>query len=221
MKPIWKFRLFTLVIFLFVGGLSIVNLVAEFLRPAPSPLPSRTSKASTPDQISAASRASAIVPFRADLKVDYALALSGQTLISEHAGRSQNNKTAQDAVTNALKLGPHDSRLWLVLALLQARSNIGDPLVAESLKMSYFTGPGRAEVIPARLDIVTLSDALTDSDLNDLARNDVRATLTQFPDQREALVADFARASSIGKKFLEDNARTLDPKFADSLRNAR
>ena len=32
MKPIWKFRLFALLVFVFVGGMSISNLVAEFLR---------------------------------------------------------------------------------------------------------------------------------------------------------------------------------------------
>ena len=41
MKPIWKFRLFALLVFVFVGGISISNLVAEFLRPATSPLRSR------------------------------------------------------------------------------------------------------------------------------------------------------------------------------------
>ncbi len=69
-----------------------------------------------------------------------------------------NDETAQNAVKSALKIGPHDSRMWLVLALLQARSNLGDSLIAESLKMSYLTGPNRAELIPARLDTVTLSN---------------------------------------------------------------
>ena len=221
MKPIWKFRLFSLLILVLVGGLSISNLAAEWLRPDPPPLPSRTSMAPTPEQISAAGRASAIAPVRSDLKADYALALAGQTLKSDYAGQTQGDEAAQKAVRDALKIGPHDSRLWLVLALLQARSNLGDPQVAESLKMSYFTGPSRAGLIPARLDIVTLSNALADSDLKELARGDVRAILTQFPDQRQALVADFARGSSIGKTFLEENARIFDPKFADTLRGAK
>jgi hypothetical protein len=221
MKPIWQFRLLALLILLFVGDLAISNLVAEFLRPDPSPLPSRTSTVPSSDQISAAGRASAIAPFRSDLKADYALALAGQTLKSEYTGQSQSDDAAKDAVRNALKIGPHDSRLWLVLALLQARSNLGDPALAESLKMSYFTGPSRAELIPTRLDIVSLSNALADSDLKELARGDVRATLTQFSDQRQAFVADFVRGSSIGRTFLEENARIFDPKFADSLRNAK
>jgi hypothetical protein len=37
MKPIWKFRLSALLVFAFVGDVSIANLVAEFLQPAASP----------------------------------------------------------------------------------------------------------------------------------------------------------------------------------------
>src|ERR1700730_16779739 len=166
MKPIWRFRLLVLLVVVFVGGLSISNLVAEFLRPAPLPLPSRTSPAPTSEQISSAGGDSAIAPFRSDLKAEYAVALAGQTLKSEDA--AQGDETAQNAVKNALKIGPHDSRMWLALALLQARSKLGDSLVAESLKMSYLTGPNRAELIATRLDAATSSNALSDADLNEL-----------------------------------------------------
>jgi hypothetical protein len=221
MKPIWKFRLLTLLVVAFVGGVSISNLVAEFLRPPALALPSRTSIAPTADQISSAGRAAAVAPFRSDLTANYAVALAGQALKSEYTPRAQSDQTAQSAVKNALKIGPHDSRMWLVLALLQARGNLGDPLVAESLKMSYLTGPNRAELIPARLDALTLGDTLNDADLKELARGDVRAVLAQFPDQRQALVNDYIRASSIGKTFLEESARMYDPQFSASLRSAK
>jgi hypothetical protein len=221
MKPIWKFRLLALLFLVFVGGVSISNLLSEFLRPGPSPLPSRISVAPTSDQVSSTGRASAIAPFRSGLKADYAMALAGQTLKSEYTGPTESDETAQNVVKDALKIGPHDSRMWLVLALLQARSNLGDSLLAESLKMSYLTGPNRAELIPIRLDTVTLGKSLNDSDLKELARGDVRAILTQFPSQRQALVSDYIRASPIGKAFLEESARMFDPKFADSLRSAK
>src|ERR1700730_533013 len=219
MKPIWRFRLLVLLVVVFVGGLSISNLVAEFLRQAPLPLPSRTSPAPTSEQISSAGRASAIAPFRSDLKADYAVALAGQTLKSEDA--AQRDETAQNAVKNAFKIGPHDSRMWLVLALLQARSNLGDSLIAESLKMSYLTGPNRAELIPTRLASVTLNNSLNDADLNELARSDVRAILTQYPDQLQALADDYVRGSAIGKRFLEESVEMIDPKLADLLRSAK
>jgi hypothetical protein len=218
MKPVWKFRLLTLLVIAFVGGVSISNLVAEFLQRPPLTMPSRTSIAPTADQISSAGRAAAIAPFRSDLAANYAVALAGQALKSEDA---QSDETPQNAVKRALKIGPHSSRMWLVLALLRARGNPGDSLIAESLKMSYLTGPNRAELIPARLDAVTISGALNDADLKELARGDVRAVVTQFPDQRQTLVNDYIRASSIGKTFLEESARMYDPQFADSLRSAK
>ena len=221
MKPIWKFRLLALLTVIFVGGVSVSNLVAEFLRPAHVPLPSRTSTALPPDQVASAGRASAIAPFRSDVKADYAMALADQTLKSEYTGQAQSDEPAQNAVKRALKISPHDSQMWLILALLQARSNLGDSLISESLKMSYLTGPNRAELIPARLDIVTLNSSLNDPDLKELARGDVRLILTQFPDQRQVLVNDYVRGSALGKTFLEESARMFDPKFADLLRNAK
>ncbi len=221
MKPVWKFRLFALPVIAFVVAVSILNLTAEFLRPAPLALPSRTSTAPTADQISSARWAAAAAPFRSDLKADYAMALAGQTLKSEYVARAQGEEAAQNAVKEALRLGPHDSRMWLVLGLLQGRTNLGDPLIAESLKMSYLTGPSRADLIPARLDAETLNDSLNDTDLSELARGDVRAMLTQLPDQRQMLVSDYIRASSSGKRFLEESARMYDPRFVDVLRNTK
>jgi hypothetical protein len=221
MKPIWKFRLFVFLVLVFLGGFSFSNLAAEFLRPVPSSLPSRTSAAPTSDQVSSARKASAIAPFRSDLKADYATAFADQTLKSEYIRGAPAEETAQNTVKSALRIGPHDSRMWLVLALLQAQSNLGNSLIAESLKMSYLTGPNRAELIPTRLDTVTLHQSLNDADLKELARGDVRIILTKLPDQRPPLVNDYLRASSVGKAFLEESARMFDPKFADSLRSAK
>lgn len=222
MKPIWKFRLAALVIVLLIGLFSITDLVAEFIRPATLPLPSRDSSAPSPQAVSAAELASTIAPFRTDLKADYAIALAGKVLQSSQSdAQTSDNARAQNAVRSALNFGPHDSRIWLVLAQLLAQKSPGDPLVTEALKMSYFTGPNYAELIPTRLDLVTLNNALNDTDLTELARSDVRDMLTQSRDQRPALAKDYVRASSTGKTFLEDSIRMLDPPFADSLKNAK
>jgi hypothetical protein len=218
MKPIWKFRLFA-VLMVLVGGFAFSNLAAQFLRPAPSSLPSRTAGASSQNRVSSAANVSAIAPFRSDLKADYAAALASQALKSN--GQAETNAAAQDAVKNALKSSPHDSRLWLVLAMLQAQKNPGDQLISESLKMSYLTGPNRADLIPTRLDAVTSHESLYDADLKELARGDVRIVLTQLPEQRPELIKDYVRASSVGKAFLEESAQTFEPKFADSMRKAR
>jgi hypothetical protein len=222
MTAVWKFRLLALVILVFVGGVSIANLIAEFLRPPQVNLLSSTTKAQalSSDEISSAGLASTIAPFRSDLAADYAVALAGQVLSSGRSGQSD-METAARAARRALEIGPHDSRLWLVLALLQAHSKPPDPRAAESLKMSYLTGPNRVELIPIRLESVTSNNALSDSDLSELARGDVRAILTQLPDQRRTLVNDYAHASETGKAFLKESVKMLDPKFVDALQSAK
>jgi hypothetical protein len=218
MTAILQFRLFALLTAALVGGISMANLAAEFLRSAPLPFPSGTNVSPSIEQISSATRAAAIAPFRSDLLADRASALAGQALKSAVKEQSEQNNAAQNAVKGALKIGPHDSRMWLILALLQSRSNPVDPLIAESLKMSYLTSPNLAEIIPTRLDVVTANNALSDTDLGDLARSDVRALLTQLSAQRQTLVNDYARASEMGKKFLEQSVSTIDPGFVDKLR---
>lgn len=219
MQPIWKFRLASLVLVAIAGGVSLANLAAEVLRDGTLALPATPEQAATEEQFATARRVSRLAPFRSDLKSEYALARTGQAI--KYDGQQQPSEVAKDTVKSALKIGPHDAKLWLVLALLQTRNNVRDPLVAESMKMSYLTGPGRAELIPPRLEIVTSSEALRDADLNELARSDVRAILTQLPDQRPVLVKDYARASDVGKTFLEQAARQIDPAAAEGLRSTK
>jgi hypothetical protein len=222
MKPIWKFRLLSLVIVVFVGLFSITSLVAELVRSTTLPILSGDSKTPSSQALFAAELASTIAPFRTDLRASYATALAGKALRPNESGaQPADNEAAQKAAKSALKFGPHDSRMWLLLAQLQAQKNPGDGLVTEALKMSYLTGPNRAELIPARLEMVTLNNALNDPDLTELARSDVRAMLTQYNNQRPMLAKDYVRASTTGKKFLEDSVRMLDPAFVDSLKNAK
>ena len=218
MNPVSKFRFLALLIVVVVGDVSITNLLAEFLRPPRAPL---AGNAPIPDQLSSAELVSAIAPFRSDLRAERALMLAGQALKSQAPGESEREQAAQNAVRSALNIGPHDSRMWLVLALLEAKSRPVDPRLAGSFKMSYLTGPNRADLIPARLEAVTSGSALSDPDLNELARSDVRAILTHFPDQRQALVRDYAGASQIGKMFLDASVRTTDPNFVDTLQSAK
>lgn len=149
------------------------------------------------------------------------MALADQALSSKHGRQSAGNAAAQRAARSALEIGPHDSRLWFVLALLQAQSNPFDPRITESLKMSYLTGPSQVGLIPVRLDVATSNNSLKDSELRELAQDDVRAILTRYPDQRQTLLNDYVHASATGKTFLEESARTIDPKFADSLQSAK
>ena len=72
-----------------------------------------------------------------------------------------------------------------------------------------------------RLETVTSSNSLDDSELAELTRGDVRAMLTHLSQQRPMLLDDYAHASDVGKKFLEKSIGTVDPGFVVTLRSTR
>ena len=72
--------------------------------------------------------------------------------------------------------------------------------------------------MPLRLDTATLFNALADPDVKELARGDVRLMVTRQPGLRNAVVAAYRRASSLGKSFLEEAVQSVDPAFLPTLR---
>ena len=220
MKPIWKFRLLVLLIVLAVGTVSIADFAAELLRPSRPSVPTPDGRPPAPDAVAAAALATRIAPFREDLKADEAAMRAAEVLASKSPGDLPANQAVQTIVKTALGIGPHDARMWLTLALLRAHGNLGDASIVEPLKMSYFTGPNQAELIPPRLDLVSSISAIGDPDLQELAASDVRAILTRFADLRPLLVAAYARGTTSGKKLLDDSVKTVDPTFVSTLHAA-
>jgi hypothetical protein len=216
MKPIWKFRLLALLIVLIVGTVSIANLAADVVRPTPPPVSALDKSPTGPDAVSAMALATMIAPFREDLRAEEAAMRAAAALSSDAPGAAANG-AARSAVKAALRIGPHDARMWLTLALLEARAHLSDGQIAESLKMSYLTGPTQVELIPARLDLVSSINALGDSDLQELAASDVRAILTRFAALRPLLLKAYARASAPGRQLLENSAKSVDPAFAATM----
>jgi len=221
MKPIWKFRLLALVIVLLVGTVSIADLAAELVRPAGPFVPSSNQSLPSPAAVSAAARATMIAPFRANLKADDAAIRAAQVLATKSPGDLVANQAAQAAAKNALAIGPHDARTWLTLALLRAHGNLGDTLIIEPLKMSYFTGPNQVGLLPARVNLVSSISSINDPDLQELAASDVRAILTRFPNLRPLLVTAYAQGSAAGRKLLDESVKTVDPAFITTLHGAR
>jgi hypothetical protein len=216
MTIVLKFRLAAAIAVLLVGGVSTVNLVASIVRPAPSPSISDVFAPPSEARANSARLAAALTPFRSDLKAEYALALAGRALASKQPAVAE---AAQEAIESSLDIGPHSPLMWLVLALLESGNKAAAPRTAEFLKMSYLTGQNRADLIPTRLGIVTSGNAAADSDLADFARGDVRAMLTQLPDQRQALVVDYARGSQVGRQFLETAVAAIEPTFVNDLKS--
>lgn len=168
--------------------------------------------------------ANTISPFRADLEANYASAVALMALRPNSetlsAADAQRNADSQEDITRVLKTAPHHSELWLLLALLQTQRYSGAQQTIEALKMSYFTAPNDAQLMPLRLYAATISDALSDPDLKELARGDVRLMLLRQPDMKASVLFAYRRGSSLGKAFLEDAAQSIDPGFISALRNS-
>jgi hypothetical protein len=167
--------------------------------------------------------AAAVSPLRSDLDANYAMTLALLALRPDNAALSapqvQKYAEAQESVVGVLEAAPYNSALWLALALLQ-RNPKGRQII-EALKMSYFTAPNDAQLMPLRLFAATHSDALSDSDLRELARGDVRLMLTRKADLKTAVVSAFQSASSLGKTFLEESVRSIDPALIPLLRSQK
>jgi len=163
-----------------------------------------------------------VSPFRADLETNYALTLALLALRPDNgslsAAQAQKNADSQEEVIRVLKAAPHNSQLWLVLALLQTQRKSGGRQIIEALKMSYFTAPNDAQIMPLRLYAAALSDAFSDFDLQELARGDVRLMLTRQSDLKASVLSAYRAGSVLGKKFLEDAAQSIDPEFVSVLR---
>jgi hypothetical protein len=222
MNSLSRFRIVLMALALIIGSYAVVSAVAETTaldRPA---FPSDPAKISSPWTGEVPGWLETLSPFRSDLESNHALIAALQAIQS---GREKpaTAKSAEHARTLArvrqtLSIAPYNPELWLALALLQAQRDPRDPALVEALKMAYFTAPNDARLMPVRLDIATLFDALTDPDVKELVRGDVRLMVTRKPELKPAVVSAYRRASSLGKTFLEEAVQSIDPSFLPTLR---
>jgi hypothetical protein len=216
-----SFRIAVVVVAVLLALYSLTSLFSEFFSLRRPLLPADPSKIAS-QQIELTARwAVGISPFQADLDANYAMTLALQALRPDNAGHSaervQESVEAQENVVGVLKAAPYNSSLWVLLALLQAQRSPGGQPTIETLKMSYFTAPTDARLMPLRLYAVARSETLADPDLRALALGDVRLMLTRNADLKAAVLSAYQRASSIGKTFLEDSVRSIDPTFVPVL----
>ncbi len=216
MRPLLNFRIIAALVVLVIGGFTLGNLYAEMLLPAP-PYSLTTAKIPTDGQIASSTLAVTIAPLRADLKADLALGLATRALKGKAGFVPDLNQTAQLAAKQALIAGPHEARIWLTLAQLQAQRSNLDPQTAELLKMSYFTATNSLDLVSTRLNAVVSTASIADADLKDLARGDIRLILTRKPDLKLALIDIYRRGKPAGQQFVEETVKTIDPGFVPTL----
>ena len=218
-----NFRVALVALSLAIGVYSMASILAEISSSGRPPFPSDPTKITSLTTEEASNWPNAISPFRSDLEGNHALTVAFHALQSRQAkpGQSEVNVRTEATVKKALSMIPYNSELWLALALLQARRDPRDPTLTEALKMSYFVAPNDPQLMPVRLDTATLFDALSDPDLKELVLGDLRLMLTRKPGLKTAVVSAYRRASSLGKKFLEESVQLIDPAFLPVLRGQK
>ena len=216
------FRIVLVVLALIVGSHAIASSFATLESLDRPVFPSDPTKSYSPAVATVPNWLETASPFRSDLESNYALIVALQDIQAGRerstADQSARNSEARRRLKQTLSISPYNPELWLALALLQAQHDPRDPSLGEALKMAYFTAPNDVELMPVRLDTVTLFDALADPDIKELARGDVRLMLTRQVELKRAVVSAYRRASSLGKAFLEEAVQSIDPSFLPKLR---
>lgn len=222
MNPANRFRVAAIVIAVLTTGYATASMFSEVFSVSRPPLPLDPSGIAGRSISQSARWAAFAAPLRTDLKANYALALALTALRPDRKALSaadiQKNMEAQEEVKQVLKAAPHNSDLWLALALLQTQRKSGDRQTIEALKMSYFTAPNDAQLMPLRLYTAAASEALSDGDLQELARGDVRLMLLRQADLKASVLTAYQAGSNVGRKFLEDAVQSIDPASASALR---
>lgn len=217
-----RFRVVAIVVAALTAVYAFASLFSEIFSARHPALPTDPSRVVVQPIGPAARLAAAISPFRADLEGNYAATVALTALRPDNAVLSaagaQANADAQDDVVRVLKAAPHNSELWLLLALLQTQQKAASRQIIEALKMSYFTAPNDVQLMPLRLYTAALSSALSDPDLKELARGDVRLMLVRQPGLKPFLLFAYRQGSSLGKTFLENAVQSIDPEFVSVLR---
>lgn len=215
-----RFRLATIAAAVVLSWFSLVTILAEALTPAPPELAPNTAQSAGPmSDNKPADWLAAAAPLRGDLLADVALARAvpvldlGTPASPEMLARRQ---SALALAQQSLAFAPHDSRAWLLIAMLQA-GGTSSAAATEALKMSFLTAPSDPGLIPGRLAVLATSTTTKDGELASLARADIRLILTRRPDLKGAIVRAYDRGSPKGKALIRDIAGALDPGFAATL----
>jgi hypothetical protein len=209
------FRLATSFFAVLLGVQCLWLLLAEFYRPSISRLPTdAASAAAARDERSKANWAAMIGAIRGDLWAESAFTYA-DLMWSDGRGGAELGQ-AHSSLNDALTAAPHQSSVWLLLAGLASRYQLPSIDVKEAVRMSYYTGPSELELMPLRLWIAVHSDAFSDIELRDSIGREVRLLFAH--QQKSAIVAAYNAAPSVGRQFIEQTIRAIDPSAVESLR---
>jgi hypothetical protein len=208
---------------LLLAGQGAWILLPELSRPPAIVFPSDQRHAMVPRQHQEmALRSASLAAVRGDLWAQSAFTHAGmlwtdQALELEADG--ERNVGVATSLLKALHYAPHRGDAWLMLASSCERLKLQACNVGSLLKMSYYTSPDQAALLPLRLSQALRLAAISgDDELADMARRDIRFVLTRSTELRPALSAAYRWASPAGKRLVEQTVTPLDPVYLNHLR---
>ncbi|UZE48056.1 hypothetical protein ONR75_24900 [Rhodopseudomonas sp. P2A-2r] len=195
----------------------------EMLRPTPIGFPSddRHATVARLDK-ERATRSAAIAAVRGDLWAESAFSEAGMVWTDEafelEASGARNAATLK-SLLQTLHHSPHRGDAWLMLASTCERLKLQACNVGALLKMSYYTAPNQAGLLPLRLaQALRAKDIFSDEELADMVRRDVRLVIMRFTALRPALIAAYRSGSPSGRKLVEQTVTSFDPVYLTILR---
>lgn len=112
-------------------------------------------------------------------------------------------ETAEAAFTRALRLSPMDAGAWFGLASATGRFDWLNPTASKALKMSYYTGFNRSDLIAPRLILLAQVDTTRDVELVDLLQRQIRLILTRAPELKGAIGQAYRVATDANRRIIE------------------
>ena len=154
-------------------------------------------------------QAASLAGFRGDLWSESAFAYSSQLWNAKPDLSAETAFAERKDLENAIRYSPHRADAWLMFAGMAARYKWKDYKPSSLLKMSYYTAPQDAGLIPLRL-MISLREPTDDPELQELILGEIRAVLTRLPNLRSALTAAYRAASPAGKIAIEQLVSKID-----------
>jgi hypothetical protein len=223
LAPLTIFRVGLMVSAVSLGAYAMWISGAEITRTRPPSFPIERGSESRLE-LERAAIAASIGIIRGDLWADYAILLSSRFLnenMDDHASTSPGELLAvQAAVEKAATLAPHDSRIWLLLAMVYSQTDTSDARVGRSLMMSYFTGANNTTLMPLRLKIATRLQVISNIDLQVLVSGEIRTIILSKPNLQSAIVDAYNSANPAGKQLVINTLRDLDPDLLSVVRRS-
>lgn len=112
-------------------------------------------------------------------------------------------ETAEAAFTRALRLSPMDAGAWFGLASATGRFDWLNPTASKALKMSYYTGFNRSDLIAPRLILLAQVDTTRDVELVDLLQRQIRLILIRAPELKGAIGQAYRVATDANRRIIE------------------